>query len=86
MGDLLTIHDVAARLKVAACTVRGLVKRGRLSVVRLSDGSRSPMRFRPEDVDAFIAARLRPAKLTPAPVEPAAHPVRTLPGARRYVS
>lgn len=84
--SLLTTRDAADRLGVSACTIRELVKSRRLAVVRLSDSPKAQMRFRPEDVDAFIAARLRPAKGEPVVPERGPHAVRSLPGASRYIS
>ena len=51
---LLTTAEVADRLGVSAGTVRSYADRGFLPAVRLT--SRSPRRFRCEDVDRFLSA------------------------------
>jgi excisionase family DNA binding protein len=86
-APLLTVREAAVRLGVSAYTVRGLVYARKLAVVRLSDGPKAQMRFRPEDLEAFIDARRRPAKGTRPTVElTERHPVTALPGASRYIS
>ena len=51
--DLLTAKDVARKLSVTTQTVYGYVTEGVLPVVRLVSGR---LRFRGEDVEAFISA------------------------------
>lgn len=52
MEPLLTIDQVSARLRVHPSTVRRLVRRGELPVVRLTDRTH---RYRVADVDALLA-------------------------------
>jgi excisionase family DNA binding protein len=52
---LLTVREVAERLTVCAATVYGLCQRGELPHVRVSNA----IRFRPADVEAFLARGLR---------------------------
>jgi len=54
---LRTPRDVAKRLSVSIFTVRNLAEFGVLPVVRFTPTSR--MRFRPEDVESFLASRTR---------------------------
>jgi DNA binding domain, excisionase family len=49
---LLTVREVAERLRVRPVTVYRLCERGELAHVRVSNA----IRVRPEDVQAFIAA------------------------------
>lgn len=48
---LLSVHQVAERLDVKPETVRELYRKGQLAVVKVG----RLVRFRPEDVDAWIA-------------------------------
>ncbi|MBX6377718.1 MAG: helix-turn-helix domain-containing protein [Clostridia bacterium] len=50
MGELLTVQEVAERLKVSAKTVRRWIQEGRLSAVRAG----SLWRVREEALDAFL--------------------------------
>lgn len=56
---LLTAEDVAERLQVSKAWVRDHATRRepRLPVVRMGN-MRSPLRFRAEDIDAFIERHL----------------------------
>ena len=55
---LLTAADVARRLKVRTSTVYEAVAHGRIPAVRLWKGTRrSLIRFRREDIEAFIQER-----------------------------
>ena len=51
---LLTLEDACEQLQVSEATIRRLVKDGELRVVRIGRA----IRVRPEDLDAFIQARL----------------------------
>jgi excisionase family DNA binding protein len=53
---LLTVEEVAAILRVAPKTVHRLVAKKRLKCTRFSagDSTRTSLRFRRVDVDAFI--------------------------------
>lgn len=53
MTELLTVPEVAARLRVHVATVRRWTKAGRLPAAPLSDGT---VRYRASDVEAFIAS------------------------------
>lgn len=57
--NLLTLDDVAKQLNVSKAWVRDHATRRepRLPVVRLG-GKRAVLRFRPQDVDEFIAEHL----------------------------
>jgi excisionase family DNA binding protein len=50
---LLTVPEVADRLRLSVFTVRELLKEGRLRGFRLG-GTKSGWRVSPEDLDAFI--------------------------------
>jgi excisionase family DNA binding protein len=60
-GRLLTAREVAGLLGLSAETVLRYVRRGDLPAVRMPGGA---LRFRPNDLDAWVAARS-----TTAPVE-----------------
>lgn len=51
MGEsLLTVQDVADRLKVSESTVRRLIDQGAIPIVRIG----RQIRIRPEDVEKYI--------------------------------
>ena len=53
MSELLTVGDVARLFKVSKITIHRWKANGELRFVKLGPGS---VRFRPEDVEAFIKA------------------------------
>lgn len=55
-NQLLTVEEVAARLKCQPSTVREYVRSRRLRAVRF--GRTSPLRFRAIDVERFIESSL----------------------------
>ncbi len=55
---LLTVQQVAERLQVSTTVIYRLVECRRLGHVRIGRA----IRFKPEDVDAYIAAHYRPSK------------------------
>lgn len=58
MGDLmLDIEEVADRLKVSESTIRGLVRSGKLRAYRIG-GKRGRLRFKEEDLEAYITSTL----------------------------
>lgn len=69
-GRLLTARDVAGRLGLSTETVLRWAKRGRLPAVYLSSRA---IRFREDDLDAWLAARANGADTVstsaPAPLE-----------------
>jgi excisionase family DNA binding protein len=48
---MLTVREVAERLRVSSSTVYGLCERGELPHLRVSNA----IRIRPEDLDEFLA-------------------------------
>lgn len=52
--QLLLVPEVAARLRVHPQTVYTLARRGDIKASRVGRGARAPLRFRPEDVDAYL--------------------------------
>lgn len=50
---LMTVTDVAARLKVSPSLVYQMVESGKLVVYRIGNG-RGAIRFRPEDIEAYL--------------------------------
>jgi len=58
---LLTVPEVADRLRLSIFTVRELLKEGRLHGFRLG-GTKSGWRVREEDLQAFIEARRSEAR------------------------
>jgi len=52
-AGLLTVDDVAELLKVSRTTVYRLVERRHVPFYRLRGG----LRFRPEDIDAYLKSR-----------------------------
>ncbi|MEP0418062.1 MAG: helix-turn-helix domain-containing protein [Ekhidna sp.] len=61
-GDPLqtyTTEDVAGYLKVSESTVRRLERTGKLPAFRISEGKRSRLRFRGEDVRMFQLNQLK---------------------------
>jgi excisionase family DNA binding protein len=56
--SLLTFQDVAKVLIVSRSTIERLVKTRQLCAVKLGHGDKAPVRFRREDVDAFIESNL----------------------------
>jgi excisionase family DNA binding protein len=54
---LMTTHEVAEMLRVHERTIRRLHIDGMLVGIRMGRGDRSPLRFRREDVEAFLAAQ-----------------------------
>lgn len=58
VGDLmLDIEEVAERLKVSESTIRSLVRSGKLRAYRIG-GKRGRLRFKEEDLDAYIDSTL----------------------------
>lgn len=57
-GPLLTYRDLRRRLRCSQSTAEMLVRTGQIRSVQIgAPGSRKPRRmFRPEDVDAYLAA------------------------------
>ena len=55
MNSLLTVEDVAERLACSASLVYQLVDAGKIAVHRIGNG-RATIRFRPEDVEEYLAA------------------------------
>ena len=53
---LLTVRDVARQLNVSAACVYALVEQRQIPHVRIGSG-RGVIRFRPGDVDAYLAER-----------------------------
>lgn len=53
---LLTVQEVAAQLQIDPSTVYRLVEEKKIIVVRWR--ARGPIRFRQEDIDAFVARSL----------------------------
>ena len=54
--ELLTTTEVLSRLRVHRHTLLSLIRRGELRAIRFTE--RGWYRFRPEDVEAFVAAHL----------------------------
>lgn len=48
--NLLTVEQLAKRLSVNPMTVRRMIRRGQIAAVRIGRA----IRFRPEDIDAFL--------------------------------
>jgi len=62
---LMTVEDIAARLRIKPRTVNKLVRERRLSCVQVTPRER---RFLPEHLQAFIASRtIEPPKMVDAP-------------------
>jgi excisionase family DNA binding protein len=58
VGDLmLDIEEVAERLKVSESTIRSLVRSGKLRAYRIG-GKRGRLRFKEEDLDAYVDSTL----------------------------
>jgi excisionase family DNA binding protein len=55
---LLTVSDVAGWLKLKPATVRALTRRGEISFHRVGRA----IRFRPGDVEVYLARQRRPAR------------------------
>ena len=54
-SDLLTVHEIAQRLRVDATTVRRWIKSGVLPAITLpSRGKRQVYRIKQEDLDAIL--------------------------------
>ncbi len=62
MADLLSIEDVAARLKIKPRTVLEWLRTGKLAGYKMG----RIWRVDPADVDAFLAQHKQPAKEAPA--------------------
>jgi excisionase family DNA binding protein len=56
---LLTVTEVAALLAVRPALVREIAHRGEMAHMRIG---RKLLRFRPDDVEKYIASRLMPAR------------------------
>ena len=54
---MLDIEEVAEKLKVSESTIRGLVRSGRLRAYRIG-GKRGQLRFKEEDLSAYIESTL----------------------------
>src|SRR5207237_5383142 len=71
MDRLLSIGEVAKRLRVSVDVVRSLTESGKLKAIRTGGGHR---RYRPEEVERYkgkgLAATKRPAPERPAPKPP----------------
>lgn len=61
MTGLLTARDVAELLGVTAETVLRWTRNGELPAVRLPGTARGRLRYRPDDVEAWIEGRLEGA-------------------------
>lgn len=60
--NLLDTKEVAARLHMSTLTVIRLVDAGELSAIDVNPGAqRRTLRFRPEDIESFIASREKKA-------------------------
>ena len=59
-GPLLTTHEAARYLGVSKRTIQAEVAAGRLRKVSLArpGAARGPVRFRPCDLDTYVAARV----------------------------
>ena len=58
LGDLmLDIEQVADQLKISESTIRGLVRTGKLRAYRIG-GKRGRLRFKEEDLSAYIESTL----------------------------
>jgi excisionase family DNA binding protein len=55
---LLTVTDVATRLRLKPAAVRALTRRGEIGFYRVGRS----IRFRSEDVEAFLERQWRPAR------------------------
>lgn len=58
---LLNVQDVAVQLRLTPAAVRALARRGEITFYRIGRG----IRFRPEDVEAYLARKRRPARDEP---------------------
>lgn len=56
MTTLLTVAEVAARLRVTEAWLRCLCRRGEIEHVRLGPSRRAPIRFHESAVDDYLAA------------------------------
>ena len=63
--DLLTIHEVAAILKVSKSLVYGMIASGKIACHRIGNG-RGAIRVRREDLEQFIADCRVEAEISPA--------------------
>lgn len=72
---LLTLKEVAEILRVSTKTVQRIVKRAELAAVKLGDG-RSPLLFRPTDLDNYIGRRVQRYVKTARGVYPSKNSVR----------
>ncbi len=57
---LLTVKELAQRLRVSEATAYILVKQGKIASYRIG-GNRGAIRIRPEDVVAYLASAMQPA-------------------------
>ena len=68
---LLTVKELAQRLRVSLATAYILVKQGKIASYRIG-GNRGAIRVRPEDVVAYLESAMQPVSNT----MPQAKPVR----------
>lgn len=54
IANLLTVPEVAARLKVSLWTVYRKVESGEIPAVKLGTGKRSPVRIDPAELDEWL--------------------------------
>jgi excisionase family DNA binding protein len=54
MEELYTVKEVAKKLKVAESTINRWVAEGKLKALKLSEGRKGAVRFREEDIKAFL--------------------------------
>jgi DNA binding domain, excisionase family len=54
MEELYTVKEVARKLKVAESTINRWVAEGKLKALKLSEGRKGAVRFREEDIKAFL--------------------------------
>ncbi len=68
--DLLTVEEVATKLRVTRHTAYQYIKNGLIQAIRLGGQTRGRLRVRREAVDAYLAGA-QPAAVpdSPAPVE-----------------
>ncbi len=71
LGDLmLDIEQVADQLKISESTIRGLVRSGKLRAYRIG-GKRGRLRFKEEDLSAYIESTLvRPEDIDKPEAQP----------------
>lgn len=70
-SPLLTVRELAAKLRISLATAYALLKKGRIASIRIGE-QRGAIRIREADIEAYLAS----STLAPLPIQDSSRPVR----------